>query len=193
MPVRKEYAILPPMRRVLSQKYFATNDTVTLARSLIGKFLVRKIGKKECVFMITEVEAYDGHDDKASHAHKGKTARNEIMFGRAGYWYIYFTYGMHWLLNIVTGEKEYPAAILLRGVEGVSGPARLTKKLSIDKKLHGTRASKASGLWIEDRGVVVPPQQINATPRVGVDYAGSWKHKKYRFVLVPLLTIKKAK
>lgn len=131
--------------------------------------------------MITEVEAYTGPEDKASHAAGGKrTKRTEIMFGPGGYWYIYFTYGMHWLLNVVTGEKEYPSAVLIRAVRGISGPARLTKALGIDGKLNGGLVARKTGFWIEDSGY--RPKNIVKGPRIGVDYAGSyWSKKKLRF------------
>src|SRR3989344_2477039 len=108
---------------VLGKKFF-DRPTLAVARELLGKYLVRKRGKKVEKFIITEVEAYDGFKDKASHASRGKTLRNAPMFGNAGIWYIYFTYGIHYMLNIVTGSKNYPAAILIRGVRGINGPAR---------------------------------------------------------------------
>ncbi|MBI2035602.1 MAG: DNA-3-methyladenine glycosylase [Candidatus Liptonbacteria bacterium] len=103
------------MKKILKKPYFQ-KSTVVVARNLLGKFLVRRIKGKEIAAMITEVEAYDGFKDKASHAHRGKTARNAVMFGEAGVWYVYLTYGMHWMLNVVTGPKDYPAAVLIRGV-----------------------------------------------------------------------------
>ena len=134
--------------------------------------------------MITKVEAYDGYKDKASHASRGKTERNQVMFGPAGYFYIYFTYGMHWMLNIVTGPKNYPAAVLIRGTKEINGPARLTKFLKIDKKFNGKKAELKTGLWFEDRGVKINPKDIMKTARVGVAYAGPvWSKKKYRFLL----------
>ncbi|MBI3589679.1 MAG: DNA-3-methyladenine glycosylase [Candidatus Liptonbacteria bacterium] len=188
------------MRRILSRRFFE-RDTVLVAKELLGKFLVRRFSKKEIVVLrktsgqlreliknnqislvIREVEVYDGFNDKASHAARGKTIRNSIMFGPAGHWYVYFTYGMHWMLNIVTREKDYPAAILIRGVEGFNGPAKLTKFLRIDKKLNGMPASKKSGLWVENRGVKFLESQIKRGPRVGVNYAGPyWKKRKWRF------------
>ena len=144
--------------------------------------------------MITEVEVYDGFTDKASHATRGRTARNSIMFGPAGHWYIYFTYGMHWMLNIVTRERDYPAAVLIRAAsalnnfgepkEVISGPAKLTKFLKIDKRLNGLPASKQSGFWIEDRGIIIPNFKftIRSGSRVGVSYAGQyWAKRKWRF------------
>jgi DNA-3-methyladenine glycosylase len=90
------------------------------------------------------------------------------------------------MLNLVTGPSDYPAAILIRGVEGVVGPGRVTRSLGIDRKLNATAVVRASGLWIEDRGVRVPRQLIHATPRIGVDYAGPvWANKKWRFYFDP--------
>ena len=170
------------MKKILTQKFF-NRPTLETAKDLLGKYLVRRIDGKEVAFPITEVEAYDGLGDKASHASRGMTARNAVMFGPASYFYIYFTYGMHWMLNVVTGEKGYPAAILIRGGEKISGPARLTKFLKIDQKLNGLKAGKSSGLWFEDRGLQVNPRNIIRTPRIGVAYAGPvWANKNYRFV-----------
>ncbi len=169
-------------RKILPQEFFE-RDTLVVARELLGKYLVRRIRNKENAMMITEVEAYDGFEDKASHAHKGETTRNKPMFGEAGVWYVYLVYGMHEMLNIVTGGKGYPAAILIRGALGAVGPGRLTRLLQITRAQNNKRAVFDSGLWIEDRGVVVFDSQIKKTPRIGVDYAGVWAKKKYRFVL----------
>jgi DNA-3-methyladenine glycosylase len=105
------------------------------------------------------------------------------MFGPAGVWYVYFIYGIHWMLNVVTDEVDHPAAVLLRGAGEWDGPARLTKALAIDKRLNGQPSAAASGLWIEDRGIRVPRGGIRRTPRIGVDYAGTWAARPYRFVL----------
>lgn len=149
----------------------------------MGKVIVRRVGAKEIAFLITEVEAYDGFDDKASHASRGRTERNAPMFGDAGFWYVYLVYGMHWMLNIVTGPAEYPAAVLIRGAGDINGPAKLTKALSVTKQFNATVTSRATGLWIEDRGIVVKKRDIKRLPRVGVDYAGpTWAGKKYRFL-----------
>jgi len=173
--------------RTILQKSFFERPTVVVAKELLGKYLVRKRGSKKIACMIVETEAYDGFKDKASHAHRGKTARNEVMFGHAGHWYVYFTYGMHFMLNVVTGKREYPAAVLIRGVlcngKIMDGPAKLTKFLKIDKILNTLPAVKKSGLWIENRGVKVKSSEIKRTPRIGVHYAGEWTKKPYRFVL----------
>lgn len=170
------------MRKVLTQQFF-NRPTLSVAEELLGKYLVRKEKGKETAYKVIEVEAYDGFLDKASHAHRGKTGRNEVMFGKAGTIYIYLTYGMHYMLNIVTGKKEYPAAVLLRGLESISGPGRLTKKLHIDKRMNKKPANKETGLWFEDRGEKINRKDIKKTPRIGVHYAGVWSKKPYRFVL----------
>jgi len=180
--------------RLLGRDFF-NRLTVTVAKDLLGKFLVRKIGGREIALMITEVEVYDGFKDKASHVSRGKTARNSIMFGPAGHWYVYFTYGMHWMLNIVTREKDYPAAILIRGARSVdgelnfNGPAKLTKFLKIDGKLNGLVANKKSWLWIESRGIINSAIhdslfKIQQSSRVGVNYAGPyWAKRRWRFYI----------
>ncbi|MEK7635793.1 MAG: DNA-3-methyladenine glycosylase [Patescibacteria group bacterium] len=170
------------MRKVLPQKFF-NQSALKVAQNLLGKFLVRKLHNRKISLMITEVEAYDGFKDKASHASRGKTERNKIMFGLAGRFYVYFTYGMHWMLNIVTGSKNYPAAVLIRAAGDINGPAKLTKYLKIDKKFNGSTANRKTGLWFEDRGVKIKKSQIKKSKRIGVEYAGKWANKHYRFFI----------
>src|SRR3990167_11212950 len=165
------------MRAKLLKRDFFERPTLVIARGLIGKYLVRRINGRTMSLMITEVEAYDGFDDEASHASRGQTIRNTPMFGEAGTIYVYFTYGMHWMLNIVCGKEKYPAAVLIRGVEGINGPARLTKALKINKELNNGLLSKRSGLWIEDRGITFSKHDIQKASLIGVDYAGQWVHK----------------
>lgn len=172
------------MRKALTRSFF-NQDTLHVAEALIGKFLVRQVRGREVASMITEVEAYDGFEDKASHAHRGKTPRNEIMFGEAGRWYVYLCYGMHYMLNIVVGEKEYPAAVLIRAVESVSGPGRVTKAFAISMGQNKKGAEKKTGLWIEDRGVVIPKSEIMRTPRIGLHDAKEWTDVPYRFLYEP--------
>lgn len=163
---------------------FFVRPTLSVSKELLGKYLVRRRGLKDISLMITEVEAYIGPDDKASHASRGKTERNKVMFDEGGKWYVYFTYGMHWMLNIVTGPEKYPAAVLIRGTDKVAGPGRLTKYLKIDKRFNGSLADIKSGLWIEDRGFKIKPSEIIKTPRIGVDYAGPfWAKKLWRFCI----------
>jgi DNA-3-methyladenine glycosylase len=168
--------------KLLSGTFF-NRPTLTVTEELLGKFLVRKINGQEIKLMIHEVEAYDGPEDKACHASKGKTDRTKILFGPPGYFYVYFCYGMHWMLNIVVGPKNYPAAILMRGAGEISGPGRLTKLLQIDKSLNNKKAQPQNGLWFEDHGIIVNKESIQKMPRIGVDYAGPvWSKKPYRFI-----------
>ena len=168
------------MRKVLSKKFFE-RSAVVVAKDLLGKFLVIKREGREASYIITETEAYHGHSDKASHASKGRTERNDPMFGKPGYWYIYLIYGMYWMLNIVTGKEKQPSAVLIRDIESYDGPGKLTKALKITKSFNTIAASKKFGLWIEDRGIHVPSARIVRTPRIGVAYAEEWAEKLYRF------------
>jgi len=155
---------------------------VPLARSLLGKVLVRTTAAGRHACIITEVEAYDGENDRACHASKGRTARTEVMYQAGGVWYVYLCYGMHEMLNLVTGRADYPAAVLIRGVAGINGPGRLTRQLHIDRKLNGRPALPASGLHLEDNGIEIPRRLIRASPRIGVAYAGPvWAKKPWRF------------
>lgn len=195
-------------RKVLTKKFFQ-RPTLEVARDLLGKFLVCKgIGNRAltCSAMITEVEAYDGFDDKASHASRGRTERNASMFDCGGVFYVYLCYGMYNMLNIVTGDKNYPAAILIRGVvvlpllseegQGVvlDGPGKLTKFLNITRDFDGKAATKNTGLWFENRGIEIIPKDIKKTPRIGVAYAGPvWSKKPYRFLLKDIGFLTKTK
>lgn len=172
------------LRRRILKKSFYDRPTLEVAEDLLGKFLVRRFDDgSEVAAPIHETEAYDGFEDKASHAHRGVTARNSVMYGPPGYFYVYLCYGMHWLLNVVTGPENYPAAILIRGAGKFSGPARLTKNLHVDKAFNQSPAVSGEGLWIEDRGLRISPEEIERTPRIGVNYAGPvWSKKHYRFV-----------
>ncbi|MDD2764233.1 MAG: DNA-3-methyladenine glycosylase [Opitutaceae bacterium] len=172
------------MARLVKAKALRAQNTVAIARGLLGKFLVRATPRGPAAAMITEVEAYDGPHDRASHASRGRTARNAVMFEPGGVWYVYLCYGVHEMLNLVTGPRDYPAAVLIRGVAGASGPGRLTRAFNIDRGFNGAPAAPAGGLWIEDRGVRLARGAIRATPRIGVAYAGpAWAKKPWRFVL----------
>lgn len=170
------------MAPILGEEFFTRRPQV-VARELIGKFLVRKTEEGIAALMITETEAYDGPRDKACHARSGRTARNAPMWGKPARAYVYFTYGMHWMLNLVTGKEGYPSAVLIRGAGTYVGPARLTKALGIGKSLNGKPLVRASGLWIEDRNIRVRSRDIARTPRIGVDYSGEWAKKPWRYVL----------
>lgn len=171
------------MTRVIEAKELAMQNTVALARWLLGKHLVRALpdGGEERR-RIVETEAYDGERDRACHASRGMTPRTRVMYEAAGIWYVYLCYGVHEMLNLVAGREGWPAAVLIRGVEGAVGPGRLTRALDIDRDLNGRLAAPESGLWLEDDGIVVPRRAIVAGPRVGVAYAGPvWAGKPWRF------------
>lgn len=172
------------MRQILGKDFY-TRPTLTVAQELLGKYLVRKLENgTKIAAMITEVEAYDGFEDRASHASRGKTQRTEVMFGPGGVWYVYLIYGMYEMLNIIVGPKDYPAAILIRGVEGVSGPGRLTRDFKITRAFNKLPAIRQTGLYIEDRGAKIKKSQIKTSPRIGIGYAGPvWSEKEYRFFL----------
>ncbi len=158
-----------------------------VARSLIGKYLVRHNGRGTLAGKIIEVEAYVGTSDKACHAAKGRTARTDVMFGPPGVAYVYLIYGMYHCLNVVTEREGFPAAVLIRAVEVdgeiIDGPGRLCRAFDIDRSLNRLDLTAKQCLWFEDRGVCVSRSQINRLPRIGVDYAGEWAHKPWRFRL----------
>ena len=132
--------------------------------------------------MITEVEAYESERDLACHASKGRTRRTEVMYQSGGRWYVYLCYGVHEMLNLVTGPENFPAAVLIRGLDVVSGPGRLTKRLMIDRALNGALAEPVSGLHLEDHGITLPRGRVRSGPRIGVNYAGPvWAAKPWRF------------
>jgi DNA-3-methyladenine glycosylase len=179
------------MPRVIQPAELRARTTVALARWLLGKTLVRADstapgGAHRA--RITETEAYHGPRDLACHASKGRTPRTEVMFAPGGVWYVYLCYGMHEMLNLVTGPADWPAAVLIRGVENISGPGRLTRAFGIGRALNARPAAPASGLWLEDDGLVVPRRAILSGPRIGVAYAGPvWAAKPWRFCHRPAL------
>jgi DNA-3-methyladenine glycosylase len=178
---------------------FYEQNTLDVARKLLGKYLVRRHADGTTIGRIVETEAYIGPEDKACHASRGRTARTEVMFGPAGHAYVYLVYGFHHMLNIVTEQKDFPAAVLIRAVEPVrgfalmekrrgieetrqftSGPGKLCEAFAIDRTLNGGDLC-GRVLYIRDNGESTPV--IVAKPRVGVDYAGKWKHKPWRFLI----------
>jgi DNA-3-methyladenine glycosylase len=175
----------PRRLRPLAADFFGRRADA-VARDLLGAWLVVRDAdgglKRHVVF---ETEAYLGAHDLACHGSKGITKRNATMFGPAGRWYVYLCYGMHWMLNIVTGAEGQPAAGLIRGVGEHVGPGRVTKALGIDRSFDGRPASRKGGLWLEPRAGRVPPRLIERTPRIGVGYAGAWAEKPLRFVVDP--------
>lgn len=167
--------------KILGAAFFH-RDCLEVAPALVGKLLVRRLENgEELRVRITETEAYRGEEDKACHASKGRTPRTRLLYGKSGIIYVYLIYGMHWLMNVITGEEDMPQGVLLRCAEGFNGPARLTKFLGIGKDFNGESITENPRVWIEDDGCV--PQIIQA-PRVGIDYAGEeWKSKPWRFIL----------
>jgi DNA-3-methyladenine glycosylase len=167
---------------VLSAEFF-DRPADTVACDLIGCRLNWRRGDNSDSRIITETEAYVGAHDLASHAARGRTKRNEALFGEPGIFYVYFVYGMHWMLNVVTGPIDYPAAVLIRAVEGIVGPARLTKAMGVTGTLNGKQASRQNGVWFSEE-LKLPRKSVIRSPRIGVDYAGpEWSQKPYRFTL----------
>jgi DNA-3-methyladenine glycosylase len=178
-------------------------DVISAARGLLGKRLVRLIDGQRAGGLIVETEAYRGEEDLACHARAGLTRRTAVMYGPAGHAYVYFTYGMHWLLNAVCMPEGFPAAVLIRAIavqEGMEiiavrragrlpaqwtdGPAKLTQALDIQGTFNGVNLSYPSGgLWIED-GVPVEESRITAGPRVGLNTVPEpWKSMMWRFMI----------
>lgn len=171
----------------LPREFFA-RKAVAVARDLLGCRLVRELPAGPRIGRIVETEAYDGPGDRASHASRGRTPRNEVMFGPPGFTYVYLVYGIHHCLNLVTGPAGYPAAVLIRALEPVAGierstqgPGRLCRALDIDRTCD--RLDVASGpLFVLPRDG--PRPRIASTPRIGVDYAGAHARKPWRFLVV---------
>ncbi len=155
-------------------------------RELIGKVLVRRVGQTEMRVRIVETEAYVGEHDLACHASKGRTARTEIMFGPAGFAYVYLIYGMHDMFNIVSGSVDDAQAVLIRAAEpldglclDLSGPGKLTRALAITRADNGLDLTGDRLFLIDDKG---SHPRILRTPRIGVDYAAEWKDEPLRFL-----------
>jgi DNA-3-methyladenine glycosylase len=166
---------------------FYRRPALTVARDLLGRTLCRQLPDGTVLRgRLVEVEAYDGPGDRASHAFRGLTPRNRWMFEPGGLAYVYLVYGMHHCLNIVTGEAGHPAAILLRAATSpngtsATGPGRLTRAFAVDRTLDGA-SFLAGTLWLEP-GEPVPDPAVRRTPRIGVQYAGSWALRRYRFII----------
>lgn len=165
---------------ILGRDYFSS-DAKALAPDLIGKLLCRRTENGVIKARITETECYFGEDDTACHAHKGKTERTKTMYEAGGITYVYLCYGIHSLLNIVTGCEGHPEAVLIRGVEGANGPGKATKMLGISLSDNGLPLTEESGIWIEDDGSKKP--KIKRLARVGIDYASKRdRERKWRFI-----------
>lgn len=178
---------------------FYNRPTLTVARELIGARLFRILDRQRLVGLITETEAYIGEQDLGCHAKAGRTPRTSVMYGPAGNAYVYFTYGHHWMLNVVTEREGFPAAVLIRAIqplEGVSvmsirrsgrdtfGPGKLTQAMGITKNENGVDLTNpGSGLWIE-AGQNVSKTLVTKGPRVGLyTVPEPWKSKPWRFLV----------
>ncbi len=171
---------------------FYRQDTVAIARALLGCVLWRRIGRTLLAARLVETEAYLGANDMASHARRGhRSPRNESMYLEGGHAYVYFTYGMHWCLNVVTGETDVAEAVLLRAAEPIrgiesmrkrrlkakrdrdltNGPGKLCAALSVDENFDGVRLD-GSLLWLEERDVELRDADIGLSPRIGVENSG---------------------
>jgi len=183
---------------------FYTRDTLTAARELLAKHLVRRVGEPELVGRIVEVEAYGGADDPASHAYRGMTPRNQVMFGKGGFAYVYFTYGKHYCFNVTTEKEGVPGAVLIRALQSVSGiemmqknrgvkrlrnltngPGKLTQAMSITKEQNGLDLARSRELFIvkprvKDDFEVVSARRVGI--RVGVEKPWRFYIKNNKFV-----------
>jgi len=200
------------IQSIILEPAWFSRPTCVVAADLIGKVLCRQLtdsdGKQKILRMrISETEAYIGEGDAACHAHAGtRTARTEIMYNQGGVFYVYLTYGIHHMLNLVSGPAESPEAVLIRAgfftedserlldeqllsadkplsplkeIKQLAGPGKLTKHLQIDRDLYGEPITPASEVWIEDDGCQPP---ISLRPRIGIDYAGEAKDWLLRYI-----------
>jgi DNA-3-methyladenine glycosylase len=187
----------------LAPSFYQRPDPVQISKDLLGKFLVSFADGLYTAGMITETEAYSGKNDKACHAHLNRrTQRTEIMFHQGGLAYVYLCYGLHSLFNIVTNSTGNADAVLIRAVEPAegleimlqrrgmhkllprvtAGPGVMSKAMGINKSHYGTDL-QGNTLWIEDRGILIPEQDIVACPRIGVDYAEEDALLPWRFYI----------
>ncbi len=192
------------MPRALPRRFYARHPLV-VARELLGQTLVREHEGERLCGMITEVEAYLGSEDSASHAFRGPTRRNAAMFGPPGHAYVYLVYGLHHMLNVVTGPPGVPWAILVRaakplagiqtmerlrgrGGDIASGPGKLAQAFAIDRGLDAWDLTLGKALWIE-RGPQMSDSAVLSTPRVGIDYAEpAHRDAPWRLVLTQVPT-----
>ncbi len=168
------------MAKILTDDFFH-RDALEVAPELVGKILVRTLDDgTELRERITETEAYRGEEDKGCHAAKGRTKRTEVLYGESGRIYVYLCYGVHWLMNVITGEIDQPQGVLFRCGELHNGPGKLTKFLGVDGSFNGGSFCGNDRIRIEDDGF---RPQLTTAPRVGIDYAGDyWKNVEWRFI-----------
>jgi DNA-3-methyladenine glycosylase len=184
--------------KILKSDFF-DRSTQDVARDLLGKTLYHQIDDKIYKAIITETEAYHGEEDLACHCSKGKTQRTSVMFDIPGKIYVYLIYGMYEMLNFVTMHRDFPAAVLIRGVDNLqvsekgkdffpvpgltNGPGKLTKRMEINRFYNNKKLGIETGLYVVDEGIVVPEDEIYTSTRIGIDYAGEWKNKPWRFYI----------
>ena len=184
------------------ERDFYNRSALDVARNLLGCRLVRRMDGQRLAGLILETEAYQGEEDLGCHASAGKTPRTSVMYGPPGHAYVYFTYGMHWMLNAVTDQQEVPAAVLIRAIQPVEGeglmaanrptnagkrgwtdgPAKLTQALAIDKAFNTVDlCAEAGGLWIES-GSPVPDDRVERSGRIGLNSVPEpWRSIPWRF------------
>ncbi len=187
------------------KRSFFNRPTLQVARDLLGRRLVRLDGSLRMAGLITETEAYCGEADLACHARAGRTPRTAVMYGPAGHAYVYFSYGMHWLLNVVTESPGEPGAVLIRGMEAVEGleriaarragrprsawtdgPAKLCQALHITGEQNGIDLTAPEALLFLESGAPVEEDQVATGPRVGIDSVPEpWKSKPWRYRVSP--------
>lgn len=185
MRTKVEIAPHPHPDAPLPRQFYA-GRTLAVARQLIGMHVVHQDGQIRRVGRIVETEAYQGPEDLAAHSSKGKTARNEVMFGPPGHAYVYFIYGFWHCVNVVTREAGVPHAVLLRALEPVEGltdktwgPGLLCRAMNIDRRLNGADLT-GPRLWLE-RPALARPVRVARATRIGVDYSGDWAERPWRF------------
>lgn len=161
------------------KKDFFTQNAYTVAQQLIGKWICRSIDGKVQKFQITETECYIGSCDTACHAYKGKTARTQIMWHEGGVCYVYLCYGIHWMLNFITGKEGEAEGVLIRGIRGANGPGKAAKAMQIDKSLYGESLLTKGNIWVEDDGNIY---RFTSSKRIGIGYASEEdRNRLWRF------------
>ncbi len=187
------------MTDTLLPRAFYDRPTLTVARELIGARLVRIQGRQKLIGLITETEAYIGEKDLGCHARAGRTARTAVMYGPAGHAYVYFTYGNHWMLNVITEREGFPAAVLIRAIQPIEGaevmsvrrkgrdtfgPGKLTQAMNITRSENRIDLTEAGSSLQIEAGVFVPNKSVTRGPRVGLySVPEPWKSKPWRFLV----------
>lgn len=194
---------------MILNREFYMRDSVTVAKELLGKILVKKRGGKLFKGRITEVEAYRGAEDKACHSYNNKrTPRTEILYKEGGYSYVFLIYGMYNCFNVTTSVKNSPQAVLIRGIEPLdnkelmmverkvkkekdisNGPGKLTRALGITREDNGDDLTEKKNIWIENDGYI--PEKITETTRIGIDYAEEDALKPWRFYVTDSIYVSK--